>query len=287
MHLNFHFTPVLILWTLTMAALLVLLVVLFGRDRARRFPIFTAAMAMMAFRMVASRLLLSRLSMIASSTVFLVLADVAAILTLLIAVEIARLGFQGVNRKAWMIAPPIMVVIAGAVVALWGPWPAIQTLFSSSLVSVLRLMQLAAQKLDLLTDILTIQLGLLIALFGNRFHAGWRSHPQQLVIGLSAASFAQLAVRGIWQMIALHTTIHAQDDYLRVMGIEEKLSNANNAIFFAVLIWWIAWLWFDEPGAAVEVPVAATAAGEVAQLEAPAVTEDSAASPEASSEETR
>ena len=42
MHFDFHFTAISVLWTLTFAALLVLLVVLMGRDRARRFPWFTA-----------------------------------------------------------------------------------------------------------------------------------------------------------------------------------------------------------------------------------------------------
>ena len=42
MHFNFHFTTVQVLWTLTFASLLVLLVVLLGRDRMRRFPWFTA-----------------------------------------------------------------------------------------------------------------------------------------------------------------------------------------------------------------------------------------------------
>ena len=41
MHFNFGFTTIQVLWTLTFAALLVLLVVLLGRDRARRYPWFT------------------------------------------------------------------------------------------------------------------------------------------------------------------------------------------------------------------------------------------------------
>ena len=56
MHLNFGFTTVQILWTLTFAALLVLLVVLLGRDRTRRFPWFTASIALVAVRLLASRM---------------------------------------------------------------------------------------------------------------------------------------------------------------------------------------------------------------------------------------
>ena len=61
-------------------------------------------------------------------------------------------------------------------------------------------------KADLLADLLIVELGLVVVLFGRRFKAGWRSHTQKIVIGLSTASMAQLAVRIIWQKIALHTT---------------------------------------------------------------------------------
>jgi hypothetical protein len=54
MHFNFGFTAVQILWTLTFAALLVLLVVLLGRDRARRFPWFTASIVLLTLRLLSS-----------------------------------------------------------------------------------------------------------------------------------------------------------------------------------------------------------------------------------------
>ena len=72
-----------------------LLVVLLGRDRVRPFPWFTAAMVMMALRMVASRLLFGRLSPIVSSEVFLVMSDIASIIALLVVVEMARRSFAG------------------------------------------------------------------------------------------------------------------------------------------------------------------------------------------------
>jgi len=56
MHLNFGFTTVQVLWTLTFAAVLVLLVVLLGRDRARRFPWFTVTIVLMGLRLLASRI---------------------------------------------------------------------------------------------------------------------------------------------------------------------------------------------------------------------------------------
>lgn len=248
MHFHFDFSANQVLWTLTLAALLVLLVVLLGRDRVRRFPWFTAAMVMMALRMIASRLLFDRLPPLVSSEVFLVLSDVASIIALLLVIEIARRSFAGASRRSWVIATVVLLAVGGTVLAMWGPWPSSRTLFAASTLAFLRMMQLFAQKADLLSDLLLVQLGVVVVLFGKRFKAGWRSHAQQVAIGLSTGSMSQLAVRGIWQHIALHTTIHSQAEYQRVMALQEKIYHANSMIYLAVLIWWIVWMWLDEPG---------------------------------------
>jgi hypothetical protein len=264
MHLNFGFSAVQILWTLTFAALLVLLVVLLGRDRARRFPWFTASMVVMALRMVASRLLYGKMAPIVSSEIFLALAVVAAIVALLVVVEMARRAFSGAGRVARISATLVLLAVGGVVLVLWGPWPSAKTLFAGSTLGVLRLVQLFAQKAEMLADLLVIQLGILVVLFGRRFHAGWRSQVQQIVIGLSTAAMAQLGVRIIWQVIALHTTIHSQAEYRRVMGLEDKFFNADSVVFLAALVWWIACLWIDEPGSksAVAAPEEAALATE-------------------------
>jgi hypothetical protein len=266
MHFNFDFSAVQVLWTLTFAELLVLLVVLLGRDRARRFPWFTATMVMMALRLVASRLLFGRMSPIVSSEIFLTLAVVASLISLLVVVEIARRAFAGAGRVAWIVGTIILLAVGGVVLAKWGPWPSAKTLFAASQLSVLRAMQLFAQKADLLGDVLFVQLGLLVVLFGRRFKAGWRSHTQMIAIGLSTASISQLAVRAFWEVIALHTTVHQQSDYDRVMGLQEKFYNANSVVYLAVMVWWIIWLWLDEPGAASAAEISAAPATEDEKL---------------------
>jgi hypothetical protein len=251
MHFHFDFSDGQIIWTLTFAGLLVLLVVLLGRDRARRYPWFTFSMVMLALRMVTSRLLAQRMPPTTFNQIFLSLSDLAALVSIGVIVEIARRAFSRAGRVAWIVAGIVVFGIGGVITAKWGPWPAWKTLVAGSEISALRLMQLFAQKADLLADTLTIQLGLLVVLFGRRFGAGFRSHTQQIAIGLSTASTGQLLVRFIWQQIALHTTIHTQADYTRVMGLEEKFYDANNVVYLAALVWWIVWLWFDEPVAAV------------------------------------
>ncbi len=240
-----------ILWTLTFAALLILLVVLLGRDRARRFPWFTASMALTALRLITSRMLYDRIPQMTMSKIFLTLAVVEAVVTLLVAVEIARRAFAGASRRAWMIGTLALLAVGALVLVEWGPWPAWKMLTAESTLMALRMTQLVAQKVGLLSNVLTVELGFLVVLLGSRFKAGWRSHTQQIAIGLSTAAIAQMAVRGIWQEIALHAAPQTQAEFERVMGIQDKLYNANSAIFLAVLVWWIVCLWIDEPGTAI------------------------------------
>jgi hypothetical protein len=262
MHFDFGFSAVQILWTLTFAALLVLLVVLLGRDRIKRYPWFTAGVALVAVRLLASRLLFGRLPSITLSAIFITLADVAMLVGLLVLVELARRAFPGAQRRTWLVGILALLAVGAAVLYFWGPWPDRKTITVDSLLAVLRLMQLVAQKGAMLVNVLTIELGLVVVLFGRRFKAGWRSHTQLIAIGLSTAAIAQLAVQGAWQTIAMRAAPQTQSEYERLLGLRDKLFNANSAIYVAVLVWWIVWLWLDEPGAA--------AAGAAAQIPASA-----------------
>ncbi len=254
MHFHYDFSAVQVIWTLTFAALLVLLVVLIGRERARRFPLFTLAIVLMALRMLMSHMLTGRLSPLASSTVFLTLADLASIVAILVLVEMAWRAFKGADRAAWLVGALVLLAVAGVVVWKWGQWPPAQTLFANSTLGHLLLMQLLAQKIDLAADILTIQLGLLVVLLGRCFEGGWRTHVQKIVIGLSTAALAQTTLRLIWQQVTIHATVHSQADYERIMSLQNRLYNANNVVYVAAVVWWIVWLWFDEQQGAKAVP---------------------------------
>jgi hypothetical protein len=279
MHFNFDFSASQILWTLTFAALLVLLVVLLGRDRARRFPWFTASIALMGLLLLTTQLLFSRLSRITGTEIFLVLSDLDVVVSLLVLVELARRAFRGAGRTSWVIVTLALVAVGAVGLALWGPWPAWKTLNATSQLAAIRLMDLVAEKGNLLASALAIELGLVVVLLGRRFKAGWRSHPQQIVIGLSTAALAQLGLRGTLQVIGTHTHIHTQAEYERIMDLRDKLIHANNVVYLCVLMWWIAWLWIDEPGApavaAAPAEAAPAAEGEASPPEAPAATEHS------------
>ena len=276
MPFHFDFSAGQIIWTLTFAGLLVLLVVLLGRDRVRRYPWFTASIVLMALRMVSGRLLSNRMPPLVFDEIFLTLSDAASIVAIGVVIEIARRAFKGASRNLWIIWTLILLALSAVILVKWGPWPAWKTLTAASKISVLRLMQLFAQKADLLADTLIIPLGLLVVLFGRRFQAGFRSHTQQIAIGLAATSVAELSIRLTWQYITMHTTIHSQAEYNHIMDMQGRFYDANNAAYLAALIWWIACLWIDEPTSAA----AATASeGPAASAETP-LDEGSAASPE-------
>lgn len=262
MHLNFGFTPVQILWTITFAALLTLLVVLLGRDRARRFPVFTAAIALVALSLLTSRLLYGRMAQIPMAVVSIVLADLSAVMALLVLVEIARRVFGKASRRAWTVGTLALLAAGCLVLGTWGQWPHLQSLTPITLLSSLGILQLLAQKLGLLNDVITVGLALLVVLLGRRYGAGWRSHAQLIVVGLATASISQVAIQAIWQRIAEHTKVHDITEYSRVMDLRDKLVNGNSTVYAAVIVWWIVCLWIDEPGSAQ--PVAETAPEETA-----------------------
>jgi hypothetical protein len=247
MHFHFGLTAVQILWTLTLAALFVLLTVLAGRDRVRRFPWFTTSIALTTARLMADRLLYGHLAPVHMSAFYFTLADLAVIADLLVLVEIARRAFAGAGRRAAIITALIAAAISAAVLIAWGPWPAWNTVAAHSGLAHLRLMQMFSQKGDIFAAILAVELGSLVVFFGRRFHAGWRSHPQRIAIGLSAAAMALLTTRALLQAVGSHATIHSRQDLAHLFALQDRIAEANGAIYFVVLIWWIACLWVDEP----------------------------------------
>ena len=248
MHFHFDMSAANILWILTFAGELVLLVVLLGRDRARRFRWFTLYISLMALLLLVNKLLFGRMATDTASVIFLALTDCTVIAGLLVIAELAKQAFAEAPRRPRLLGSILVAAVALAVLALWGPWPAWQTLTGGSALAALRAMELFADKGTTLIAVLAIQATVAVLFFGRRLHAGWRSHVQQILIGLSMAAISQLAVRAIWQVIATHTVVHSMEQYQRVMGLRGRMYDANDAIFLCALVWWIGWLWADEPG---------------------------------------
>ncbi len=251
MHFDFHFTAVSVLWTLTFAALLVLLVVLMGRDRARRFPWFTASIILVALRLLTNRLLHDKLPPLTMGAIAISLADLSVLVGLIVLVEMARRAFKKAGAVTWAGWTLGLLALGSVVLWKWGPWPPLKTITFDTTMAKLEFMQLFAVKTGLLVDVLSVALGFLVVAFGQRYGAGWRSHVQRIMIGLSTASIAQIGAQGIWEIIARHTTPHSRTDYEHVIALQGKLLNTNSAVYVIVLIWWIVCLWLDEAGSAV------------------------------------
>jgi hypothetical protein len=263
MHFHFPFTSASVLWTLTFAAHLVLLVVLIGRDRFRRFPWFSASICLIALRLLVVRLLMGRLPQITLASIVVVLLDVTAFVTLMVVVEMARRAFGTARRASWLTGALCLIAVGAVVLRYWGPWPPLKTLTSYP---TLQLLEFLAQKLGLLSDVETVGIGLLIVALGYRGTGGWRTHVQRIAIGLSTASLAQIAVEAIWQAIARSAVVHGMTEYNRVIQLRDRIFNANNVVYIAVLIWWIVVLWNDEPGAPKMIADGQTTGGEEAEI---------------------
>jgi hypothetical protein len=245
MHLPFSQAD--ILWTVTFAALLVLLVVLLGRDRVSRYPFFTAGVVLAALEALIRRLLSEKLPPLTSTELLLAIADVGALLTFLIAIELARRAFSGASPGARFLGAVVVLSGAGGILGWWGPWPTLDTLFAHSLLAHLRLMQLIAEKGDLLNNLLFLELTLLAIVTGRRFHAGWRSHARRILLGYSVIAVAQIGVRIVWEKLASGGPPTSQADFDHRMLVEKHLLAANSVVYLVVILGWITCLWFDDP----------------------------------------
>lgn len=234
-----------VVWTLTFAAQLVLLVVILGRGRAQRYPWFTAMIAFTALRLMVEVLLAGRVAMVPFSVVTLTLADLAVVVSLLVLVELARRAFEGLHRPLWIVNSAGLVLVASGILVVWGPWPVWQKLGVGTLLGNLRLMNLVMEKGELLIALLTFGLGLLIVSFGRRFKAGWRSHTLMIALGLAFVAAISLAFQGGLQIAVQTGRIHSRADFDQTRMI---LVSAQQILSLASLLWWIIWLWLDEPG---------------------------------------
>jgi len=147
MHLNFDWTVTQVIWTLTFAALLVLLVVLLGRERYKRFKMFSIGLVLLTFRMLALRLLYQKMAPLGMYEIFIPLALLSGIVGVLVVVEMARRAFDGLERRTWLLGTLAVVAVGAAVVGFWGTWPAWKTVSAGTTLAVLGLIQVVRKRL--------------------------------------------------------------------------------------------------------------------------------------------
>jgi hypothetical protein len=257
-----HWNTEQVLWALVLAAHFVLLIVLLGRDRASRFPWFTASIAVSTVHLLADHLLSGKLTTIAFYWQSYTIMAIEAILGLLVLVELARRVFSSgkggriLKGKGWLGGIMVTLAIAIAAIWAWGPWPTWKVLNAQPAQLPLLLVVLFAMKSTLFVGLLTVEVALLMRIFGKRFGFGWKTHAQQIALGLSTYAIGVLVVQGITDSIKHNLHITSREQYDRLVHLFASLDNARLALWVLVLIWWIIWLWRDEPGSHPELATA-------------------------------
>lgn len=265
-----HLTVEQILWALVLAAHLVLLVVLLGRDRTGRFPWFTAAIAVSSAHLISDHLLHGKLTTIAFYWQSYTMILLESILGILVLIELCRRVFSNcksgliLNSKGWLGWTLVTVSLAAGAVWYWGPWPTWKALTQEPGQLPILLVVLSAMKGQLFLAIVTVEIGLLLRIFGRRFGSSWKSHPQQIALGLSTYALAFLAVQATTDLIKHSVHLKSREEYERVVRLFTNLDNGRFAVWLLVLIWWIVWLWRSdptEPAATLEAMEAPVLAG--------------------------
>jgi len=257
--MQFHlpFTVIQFIWIMIFASQLVLLVVLLGRDRCRRFPWFTASIVLSALRLLVAEMLFERMPLIPYNAISLSLACLAVLVSLAVLVELGRLIYCDSSRRNWLISAVGLFAVGGSSVASWGPWPTWQNLNLQTQIGVLRGMQLAAVKGELLVAIVALALAFFLVCtrrgggvgVGAK-GVGGRYHPQRILLGISTYSIALIATLALRQWIALSANSHplSHAEFERIQDLMERLTNVPYTVLIPVQIWWIYSLWTDEPG---------------------------------------
>jgi hypothetical protein len=56
-----------------------------------------------------------------------------------------------------------------------------------------------------------------------------------------------VSIQAVWQVIARTVHPNSRLEYERLLAMGDKLVNANKVIYIIALLWWILFLWLDEP----------------------------------------
>jgi len=250
-----HWNMEQILWALVLAAHLILLIVLMGRDRLGRFPWFSAAIALSTVHLIADHLLHGKLATVVFYWQSYIGVLLDSTLGLLVLIELLRSVFANckagifLNAKGWVGWTLVTVGVAAGGVWLWGPWPAWKALTADPKETPLLLTVLSALKSQLFLALLTVEAGLLMRVFGRRFRSRFKSHPQQIMLGLSTYALGFLAVQATTDIIKHTVHLTSRAEYQHIVKLFSNFDNARFALWFLVLVWWIVWLWRDEPAA--------------------------------------
>ncbi len=239
-----------ILFTLLLAGQMILLIVLYGRDRTRLHPWFAASVMLTAFKELVDRLLFERVPQIPYEFIKDSLAFFTVLVSIGVLIEVGLQLFPGVAVKSRLLAGGAIGVLAGIVVYLWGPWAANGDIGFKSQIGVINLLLIiASHSQQVLVPSATVLLGLLglFALRGK--HGVWRTHTAKILAGLTTIALMFLVVRAAGQSIAIRANAHGMTpkEFAQIEDLMDHLRTLPFVTLIIVQIWWINALWKDEP----------------------------------------
>ncbi len=239
----------LVLFTLLLAGQMVLLVVLYGRDRMKLYPWFSASIILTALKELVDKLLFERISQIPFEFIKNALGVLTVFIGLGVLVELARKFFPGVTFMRRLIASGLITLITATVVYFWGPWTANGDLGFKSQIGVVNLLLVSASHGEqILLPCATVLLGVLV-LFVLRHNRGfWQSHTVKIFAGLTTCSLMFLVMRATAQTIAITANAHGMTmkEFTQIQGMMDQLRTLPLITLIIVQIWWIYSLWNEE-----------------------------------------
>jgi len=273
-----HFSIEQVLWALLLAAHLILLIALIGRERIARFRWFTAYLTLSAVGLIANHLLHGKLTMVAFYWQNYTLLALQSIVGLFMLAELAKQTFS--TGKGPIVAKPnfyigwsaVLIALTAAAVWAWGPWPSLQSLSGNPSQLRLYVVILIGMKGQLGVMILTVLAALVMRMYGPRFGSRWRSHAQQIALGLSTSALAFLAVQAVNDVLSHTLHPKTRDEYAHAVQLVTRMENARTVVWILSLLWILYWIWRDEPGSSAQTTAVPVGAG-------PIVLEGSVANP--------
>jgi hypothetical protein len=239
----------LVLFTLLLAGQMILLVVLYGRDRMRLYPWFSASIMLTAFKTLVDKILFERISQIPFEFIKNLLGVFTVLVGLGVLVEIARKLFPGVTLMHRVIASGFITLITATVVYFWGPWTANGDIGFKSQIGVVNLLLVASTHGEqILLPCATILLGIFV-LFVLRHQRGfWQSHTIKIFAGLTTCSLMFLVMRATAQTIAITANTHGMTmkEFAQIQGMMDQFRTLPLVTLIIVQFWWIYALWNEE-----------------------------------------
>lgn len=238
-----------ILFTLLLAGQMVLLIVLYGRDRTRLHPWFAASVMLTAFKELVERLLFERVPQIPYEFIKNSLAMLTVLIGIGLLVEVGRQLFPAAQVKNRLIAGSAITLLSAVVVYFWGPWTANGDIGFKSQIGVINLLLVTAvHSQQVLMPVATVLLGLFV-LFALRDKRGlWKMHTVKILTGLTTIALMFLVVRTAGQSIALTANAHGmtQKEFAQIEDLMDHLRTLPFVTLILVQVWWIIALWNDE-----------------------------------------